>query len=211
VDDCRKKYGKRVIERLKEFGLLGPKTVLAHCVHINEAEMDLLAQSKTTVAHNPESNMNNAVGSADVTKMLDKDINAGLGTDGMTCDMFQEAKFAHLLKKQAAADPRVGFAETEKMLFQNNAQVLSQMFGRPLGKIEKGALADIIILDYQPPTPLSRENFLGHFLYAMNSKDVATTIVNGQVLMEEKSLIGIDEKAIASTSGKLAAELWQRI
>lgn len=211
VADSEKKYGLGVIERWNARGILGPKTILAHCIHISDREIDILSKTGTNAVHNPESNMNNAVGCADVVKMLAKGVVVGLGTDGMTSNMFQEAKFAHLIRKHVTGDPKIGFMEAGRLLFENNYRILSNFFGRPLGRIEPGAYADIIILDYAPPTPLTKDNFWGHFLYGMNSSLVGTTIINGRVLMREKKLVGIDEEEIAASSRALAKKLWERI
>ncbi len=209
--DARRKYKMGVVERWNKHGLLGPKTLLAHCVHISMAEMDLISQTQTNVVHNPESNMNNAVGCADVGKMLNRNCLVGLGTDGMTFDMFQEAKFAHLIRKNFEADPTKGFMEAGTLLFENNYKILSNYFSKPLGKIEKGALADVIILDYDSPTPLTKDNFLGHFLFGMNSNLVKTTIINGKVLMEDRKIDGIDEDAIYAKARELAEKMWGRV
>lgn len=211
VEDAKKKYGMGVVDRWNEHGVLGPKTLLAHCIHISDREMDLIAKTRTNVVHNPESNMNNAVGAANIVKMIEKGVLVGLGTDGMTSDMFQESKFAHLIRKHVEEDPRVGFTQAGQLLLENNYKILSNYFSKPIGKIEKGAFADIIILDYDPPTPLSLANFLGHFLYGMNSSYVATTIVNGKVLMEDRKLVDIDEEKIYARSRELAEKLWKRL
>ncbi|EKD51151.1 MAG: hypothetical protein ACD_62C00330G0005 [uncultured bacterium] len=211
VIKAQKEHGVGVVERWENFGVLGSKTVLAHCVHISEHEMDLIARSKTNVVHNPESNMNNAVGCADVIKMLGKGCLVGLGTDGMTSDMFQEAKFAHLIRKHEVRDPRLGFMQAGELLFDNNYKILGNLFEGTLGRIQTGALADLIILGYDPPTPLTRDNFWGHFLYGMNSSLVNTTIINGRVLMKDRVIAGIDEHEICARSRELARKLWTRI
>lgn len=201
VEDALEKYGMGVVERWNKNSVLGPKTILAHCVHISEAEKDLLAQTKTNVVHNPESNMNNNVGTADVAGMINRGVVVGLGTDGMTADMFQESKVANLVRKNSEAD---------RLLFENNSKIATDLFGKKIGKIEIGAAADIVILDYNPPTPMTADNFAGHFLYGMNSRTVKTTIVNGKVLMENGELAGIDEEKIVARSRKLAKKLWER-
>jgi len=211
VRHCQNKYNMGVVERFHKFGLLNPKSIFVHCVHIEKDEMDLIAQAGANVVHNPESNMNNAVGCSDVMAMLAKNCLVGLGTDGMTSDMFQEAKFAHLIRKQVMSDPRVGFMQAGELLFENNYKILSQYFDGTLGKIEEGALADVIILNYDPPTPLTRDNFLGHFLFGMNSSLVNTTIVNGKVLMRNRELIGIDEEEINAKGRELAEKMWGRL
>ena len=176
-----------------------------------DIELDILKQTDTTVVHNPQSNMNNAVGCADVIKMLGKGCLVGLGTDGMTSDMFQEAKFAHLIRKHEVRDPRLGFMQAGEVLFDNNYKILGNLFEGTLGRIQTGALADLIILGYDPPTPLTRDNFWGHFLYGMNSSLVNTTIINGRVLMKDRVIAGIDEHEICARSRELARKLWTRI
>lgn len=208
--DSNKNYDSGVVERWGKTGVLGQKTILAHCIHISEREMEQLADTKTNVAHNASSNMNNAVGCADVVKMIKKGVTVGLGTDGMTSDMFLESKIAHLIRRHVAADPRVGFMGTATMLFENNYKILKAVFGWDLGRLEKGALADIIICDYPSPTPLTRDNFFGHFLYGMGSQIVSTTIVNGKVLMQDRKLIGINEDEILKESRRYAQKLWER-
>ncbi len=211
LDDAMNKYGMGVVERWHKRKVLGPKTLLAHCIHISEQEMGLLAETRTCAAHNPESNMNNAVGSADVIKLLEKGVLLGLGTDGMTSDMFCEAKFAHLLRKQVTGDPRVGFVEAITLLFENNNKIFEQLFGWRLGRVEAGALADIIICDYDPPTPLTRANFAGHFLYGMGANIVRTTIINGRVVMKDRQIASVDEEEICAKARECAVRLWKRI
>lgn len=197
VVDSKKQYGMGVVERWNRESVLGKKTLLAHCVHISKKEMELLAQTGTSVVHNPSSNMNNAVGAADVAGMLKKGVLVGLGTDGMTSDMFSEAKFAHLTANHA-------------MVFKNNYKILENLFGWKAGRIEKGALADIIICDYKSPTPITRDNFFGHFLYGMSSGVVSATIINGRVLMQDRKLVGIDEEGILKESRRCAQKFWER-
>jgi cytosine/adenosine deaminase-related metal-dependent hydrolase len=173
--------------------------------------MGLLAQTKTNVVHNPESNMNNAVGCARVIDMFKKGVLVGLGTDGMTSDMFRESKAANIIHKHANKDPRVGFVETCKMLIENNPKIASKLFTKKVGVLEIGAYADIIISDYKPPTPLRFNNFGGHLLFGLSAGDVATTIASGRVLMKDRRLVGIDEEKITAKSKELAQKLWKRI
>jgi len=210
VDDSLKKYKKRVIERLDDLGVLGPKTIAAHCVHIDAREMDILKKTRANVVHNPESNMGNAVGCAPVLEMIGKDITVGLGTDGFTSSMFAELRVANILHKLIKGDPRVGYGEVMKMCFTNNPKIVRNFFPKPLGEISPGAYADLILVDYLPPTPLSADNFLGHLLFGISSAVVDTTIVNGKVLMQNRKLVGLDEAAIAQRASELASELWER-
>ena len=210
VDDSLKKYKKRVVERLNDIGVLGPKTIAAHCVHIDAHEIDILRKTKANVVHNPESNMGNAVGCAPVLEMIGKDITVGLGTDGFTSSMFAELRVANILHKFVKRDPRVGYGEVMKMCFTNNPKIVRNFFPKPLGEILPGAYADLILVDYLPPTPLSADNFLGHLLFGISGAVVDTTIVNGKVLIQNRKLVGLDEAVIARKASELASELWGR-
>jgi putative selenium metabolism protein SsnA len=209
--DSLKKYGLRVAARLKKFAALGEKTLLVHCVHIDEKEMNIIRASNSSVVHNPESNMNNAVGCADVLRMLKKGITVGLGSDGMSSDMLAQMRCAYLLQRHDKKDPRLAFCEAPAMLLDNNSAIATKIFGKKLGKLETGAPADIVIMDYVPPTPLVRENFLGHLLFGMVDAAVDTVVCDGKVLLRHKKLLGIDEGEICEKSRRLAASFWQRI
>ncbi len=204
------KYGMRVIERLHRKGALGPKSLAIHCVHIDEQEMDLLKETGTAAVHNPESNMNNAVGVAPVLKMMGKGIEVGLGTDAMTSNMCKEVQLANILQHLAERDPRVAFVESCQLLLENNPRIASRFFGVDIGVLKPGAAGDVIVVDYDPPTPLNEGNFLGHFLFGVCESPVRSTVIDGKVLMRDGELVGIDEKRIAARSRELAAEFLKR-
>ncbi|MCX6357982.1 MAG: putative aminohydrolase SsnA [Candidatus Aureabacteria bacterium] len=206
----QKKFGKSVVRRLAKAGALGPLSLAVHCVYVNGAEMEMLAETGTPVVHNPQSNMNNAVGVAPVIEMLRKEILVGLGTDGMTANMRDEVRVANILHKLARRDPRVFFAESCQLLLQHNPMIAGMYFNRPLGVLRKGAYADIIILEYDPPTPLTEATFLGHFLFGLCGARVNTTIVNGRVLMRDGELLTVDEKKISAKARRLAQAFWKR-
>lgn len=204
------KFGLRVLERLQQKGALGPKSLAIHCVHINQDEMDILKETGTSVVHNPESNMNNAVGVAPVLEMLEKGILVGLGTDGMTSNMCDEVRVANILHKLNQADPRVAFVESCQLLLENNPRIAGRQFGLPLGVLKKGASGDVVIIDYLPPTPLNENSFLGHFLFGICGAPVDTTIVAGKVLMRGKKLLHIDEEEVTAKSRELAERFYGR-
>ena len=135
VTQCQREHGKRVVERFHDSGILGPKTIAAHCVHVDDREIDLLQTSRTNVIHNPESNMGNAVGCAPVLKMMDRGVRVGLGSDGYTCDMFESLKVANLLHKHDSRQPGAAWAEPSAMLFGQNAVIASACFGRAIGQL----------------------------------------------------------------------------
>ncbi len=207
----KKNFGMRVVNRLHKFGILGEKTIAAHCVHINDNEMEILKDTGTIVVHNPQSNLNNAVGIADVLKMANKGILVGLGTDAMTVNMIEELRVALWSQHLKQKNPTAGFNETASTLLYNNAKIAGRYWSLPAGKIEEGAAADIVLIDYNPPTPLDESNFLGHLIFGISQSDTDTTIVNGRVLMENRILkIDTDESEIAARARELTNKLWNR-
>lgn len=204
-------YGKRVVERLADHALLGEGTLAAHCVHISESEMDILARTGTMVAHNPQSNLNNAVGIADLVALSQREVMVGLGTDAMTVNMLEELRVALWAQHLRQDNPSCGFLETARALFQNNPAIASRLWGFPLGELKEGAAADVILVDYHPPTPLTDATVLGHLVFGLSQATVDTTICAGRVLMEGKRLaLDLDEEALAGRSRDLAAKLWER-
>jgi cytosine/adenosine deaminase-related metal-dependent hydrolase len=210
VEACIHEHGKRVVERWHEAGILGRRTLAAHCVHVSEHEADLLSESQTAVVHNPESNMGNAVGCAPVLEMMRRGVRVGLGTDGYTADLFESMKAANLVQKHHNGDPGAGWAEPPQMLFQENAAIASECFGQTIGKLVPGAAADIIVVDYDPPTPMSAANLNGHLLFGFTGGAVATTIIGGEVVMEERKLVVLDEREVRAKARGAAAGVWKR-
>ena len=179
--DCESHHKMRVVERLRDFGILGRKSIAAHCVHVNEAEMDILKETGTAVVHNPQSNANNAVGIADITGMAAKGILVGLGTDAMTVDMMEEVRAA-LWLQHLKRDPSQGFMEAAQTLLVSNAKIANRTF-KGLGELKEGFAADLAIIDYLPPTPMDASNFYGHLIFGVSQASVDTTIAAGRVLM----------------------------
>lgn len=210
--DSEEKYGVPVLFRLKNMGVTKYPVLAIHCVNIREDEIDVLESENIPVVHNPESNMNNAVGVAPVLEMMDRGVTVGLGTDGMTADYFQEMKVLPLLHKVHSGDPRTyPFDRLYQTIFLNNPKICKYFWkNASIGAIEPGAYADLIGLDYIPPTPLNADNFLGHCLFGMNSSMVDTTIVNGQLLMKKRKILHLDEERIFARSRELASKLWKR-
>lgn len=204
--------GQRVVERFHRHGILGPQTIAAHCVHINEREMQFLAETDTIVAHNPQSNMNNAVGIADIISMANHGILVGLGTDAMTVNMLEEVRVAMWAQHLRADNPCAGFMEVANTLFTNNAQIAGRIWRDvKLGMLKENYAADVVLIDYFAPTPLDENTVLGHLIFGISQSMVDTTIARGKVLMENKKLLlDIDEAEIAAKSKELAEKLWQR-
>ena len=210
-EDCLARHGVRVVERLRRWGILGPRTIAAHAVHVDQSEIETLAATGTMVVHNPQSNLNNAVGIADLVALKAAGVLVGLGTDAMTVDMLEELRVALWAQHYGRRDPAEGFMEATGALFAGNPVIAERIFGLPLGRIREGGPADVILVDYDPPTPLDSGSVLGHLVFGVSQSTVDTTIVAGRVLMENKSLtLDIDEESVAARSRELATALWRR-
>lgn len=211
VQDSLHKYGKRVVNRLYDWNILGPQTLAGHCTHINPQEMSLLQETQTMVVHNPESNMGNAVGCPPALALYDQGILIGLGTDGYTSDLFESLKVANLLHKHHTCNPSAAWSEVPTMLFDYNAQIASRFFDSPLGILKPGAAADVIVVDYTPQTPLQASNINAHLLFGVNGKCVTHTIASGKVLMKDRQILVADEERLMAKSRELAAALWKKL
>jgi putative selenium metabolism protein SsnA len=205
------RYGKRVVERLEAHGILGEQTMAAHCVHINDREVETLARTNTMVATNTQSNLNNAVGIVDLVRLQDAGVLAGLGTDAMTVAMLEETRVALWAQHLRANNPSCGFMEVASAITAKNPEIASRVWGFPLGELKEGAAADVILLDYLPPTPLNSSTVLGHLIFGLSQAVVDTTICGGRILMEDRKLaIDLDEAEMAARSRELAVKLWDR-
>lgn len=211
---CMEKHGTRVINRLDKFGLLRPRSILAHCLHIDESEKDLIAERDAIVIHNPRSNMNNAVGTFDLCGFLDRGITTGLGTDGLGANMLAELFTAGILQKHSHGDPLAGsFDALYSLLFVNNPAIAGRLLGIELGQIAPGMPADFVLLDYEAPTPFEAENVLGHLLFgtAVHSMRVTDSFVAGRQILREGRFVELDEEAIYAHAREQAASLWKRL
>ena len=208
VYDSLRNYGCRPVNRLLNHGILGEKTILGHCIHINPAEMEILRETGTMVVNNPESNMGNAVGCSPVLQMMERGILVGMGTDAYTHDMLESLKVFLLIQRHNACRPNVGWCEDMQMLFRNNAAIGARYFRKPLGVLKPGAAADVVVMDYKPFTPFSEENIDGHMLFGMTGKNCRTTIINGKVLYRDREFVGIDEDAINAWTLEQSKKLW---
>ncbi len=204
--------GLRVVDRLHQHGILGPRSIVAHAVHVDAREVNLLLETGTWVTHQARSNMNNAVGVAQVEALLRLGVPVCLGTDGFSHTMWEEWKTAYLLHKVWHRDPRrMNGADIARMGAVNNAALAGTFFpSGPLGVIETGAHADLIFVDYKPHTPLTPGNLPWHIIFGFHESMVTTTIVAGKVLMRDRKILTIDEDEIISRARALAPFVWQR-
>jgi len=210
--DSLKKSGKRVVNRLNDHGILGERTIVAHAIHVDAREVELLAESGTWVTHQPRSNMNNGVGAADVGSLMQAGVKVCLGNDGFSNAMWEEWKAAYLLHKVWHRDPRAMPGDVlARIAVGHNAELAQQFFPEgALGKIALGAHADLILVDYHPTTPLSGGNLPWHIIFGFHESMVTSTLVAGKILMRERELLTLDEEKITARSRELAAAVWER-
>ena len=211
VYDSLQNYGRRPVQRLQDHGILGPQTILGHCIHVNTAEMDIIKATDTMCVNNPESNMGNAVGISPVLQLYKKGILIGLGTDAYTNDMLESIKVALCSQRHNACMPNVGWCEVTDMLFRNNAKMAERTGFPTLGVLKPGAAADVIVMDYKPFTPFSDANIDGHMLFGMTGRQCQTTMINGRILMKDRVLTEIDEEAVNAHILESSKRLWGRL
>jgi putative selenium metabolism protein SsnA len=204
--DAMARFDRRVVDRLAEAGALGPRSLLAHCVHVDEGEIATIRQTGTWVAHNPRSNMNNRVGRAPVAE-LGPDV--ALGTDGIDGDLFAESRTAFWRAREADAAVTAGWI-LERM--GASARFAGTAFDEPLlGTLRPGAPADLAVLEYDPPTPVDGDNLAGHWAFGLSARHVRDVVVNGEVAVRERSLTRADEGEARARSREAAEALWRRI
>lgn len=209
--DSLDKTGERIIDRLNRYGFLGENSILAHGVHLDIKEIEQLVETKTWLTHQPRSNMNNAVGMANVDSMLRAGLKVCLGNDGFSNAMWDEWRACYLVHKSWSRDPRqMNGNDVIKMAAYNNAEMASHFFGdAKIGAIEKGAKADLILVDYNPITEVTSDNIAWQILFGFRDSMVTTTIVDGKVLMKDREIQGLNEKEIAKNARKISKEVWQ--
>jgi len=197
-------YGMDVTERLEKFKLLSEKTILVHGVYLTDSDRDRINSCNSFLVHNARSNMNNGVG---YNSKLSTFKNVALGTDGIGSDMIEEMKIAYFKHKDSGG----GLWPPDFLGFLNNGnKLLERYFGGKFGLIKEGYNADITVLDYDPPTPLSVNNIAGHLVFGMNSGLVETVIIGGKVVYRERRF-PFNVSEIYKKARKLANKLWKRM
>ncbi len=202
----------RVVDRLHNHEILGPRTIAAHCVHVDSAEIQVLRDTGTWVTHQPRSNMNNGVGAAPIESMQRAGVKVCIGNDGFSNAMWEEWKAAYFLPKVTNRDPRrMDGNRLMEMAIRNGADLAGAFFpSGEIGKIVPGAYADLVLVDYQAPTPVTADNLPWHILFGFQSGMVTATVVAGKVLMKDRQLLTLDEEEIAARARELAPKVWNR-
>jgi putative selenium metabolism protein SsnA len=211
MDDARENYNSTVIQRLEKFNLLNSKSILAHTIHLEELDYPIIQKYRPNITHQPRSNMNNAVGSLNIWKLNEYGIPFGMGTDGMSADMKAELLNANLIHKHVTADNTVGTFEVYESLFNVNPKIIQNTTGVKTGRLIKDHKADIIISGYYPKSPIHSSNVLGHIMFGVINEPISSTIIDGNVRMQEGEILHINEKEISAKCEELAEGIWGRI
>lgn len=179
---------------------------------MNRNELDIIRNKEAWITHQPRSNMNNAVGVADVETMLEMGIKVCLGNDGFSNAMWDEWRTCYLVHKLEKRNPQsMGGDLIIKMAVENNSQLTRHLFKRQLvGKILPSFQADLILVDYQPITEMNSNNIPWHILFGFRDSMVTHTMVKGEWLMQDKKLVNLDENEINAKALDLSKNVWKR-
>jgi putative selenium metabolism protein SsnA len=211
-EDSIKKTGLRVVNRLQKHNLLNQDSIVVHGVHLNTEEMEIIKSTKSWVTHQPRSNMNNAVGMADIEKMMSMGIKVCMGNDGFSNAMWDEWRTCYLVHKLWKKDPTAMTGNmVTKIAAQNNADLTSHFFNdKMVGRIKPGYQADLILVDYLPITEMNEFNIPWHIIFGFRDSMVTDTMVNGKWLMNDRKLINLDEIEISKKALELSKHVWKR-
>jgi len=213
LDDAKNKGYAGPIQRLSNFGLLNSNSIAAHCIHLSEQDMQVMADYGVKIAHCPESNMNNGVGYPSIQDFSAESV--VLGTDGMGSSMLTSARAAFLLSRAArdARDPDMDSAGLVRaMLLDNPSSFLSSLFGRKMGVIKEGEPADFVIFDYRPFTPINQENWFGHVLFGMAQNPRADWVYsNGRAILANGRITSVDEASVLKEAREHAKRIWPKV
>ena len=204
--DAIERFGIRVAHRLDRAGALADASVLAHCVHLDASEMQLIRGAEVTVAHDPTSNMNNGVGRARLPELGPR---IALGTDGIGADMFAESRTAYFRAREddVLTSPGLvtGFLEA-------GARFAGRAFDEAdLGSIAPGAPADLVVLDYHAPTPVEERNIADHWVFGIGASAVRDVVVAGRFVVKDRRLVNVDHGRLLVEAADEARRLWGRI
>jgi 5-methylthioadenosine/S-adenosylhomocysteine deaminase len=211
LDPIEAEYGERPTVYADDLGLLGEDSWVAHGVHVDDSEIELLAETGTSVVHCPASNMKLASGMAPVQELLDAGVTVGLGTDGAASnndlDLFDEMRDAAMVGKLAAEDASaVAAPDVVRMATEGSAAAA----GLPVGRVEAGGVADFAVVDFEQPHLTPTHDFVSHLVYAARGSDVRHTVCDGAVLVRDGTVTTLDEDAVRESASEHATALVDR-
>lgn len=204
--DAEARFGRRVTPRLADAGALMDASLVAHAVHLIPAEAELLRAAGVTVAHNARSNMNNAVGRAPLPWLGPR---LALGTDGIGADLFEESRIAYLRRREEGLDAPDGWPLAP---LAEGSALAGRLFAElGLGRIEVGAPADLVVLDYAAPTPVSDASLASHWIFGLSAAMVRDVLVGGEVVVRDRRLARVDDTQLVLEAREQTARLWEQL
>jgi len=204
VEDARNRYGVGVVERLSRHRALNERTVLAHGTHLSSRDIEIAVAAGAWIAHNPRSNMNNQVGYAPVAEFGNRVV---LGTDGIGADMFDETRAAFFKGRDSHSTLS---ADAWLSVLRNNQQLASQSFGIELGELNARSAADLIVLDYDSPTPLTAANLAWHLIFGIGSSHIESVMVAGRFVIRN-GCCSVDASPMYERARAASEKLWRKL
>lgn len=202
---CMSAHRTRVVERLDAHHILRDRSILAHCVHVDEPEARIARARRVWIAHNPRSNMNNNVGRAPVRELGDR---VALGTDGIDGDMFAESHTAYWRAREDTLD---AYADQTTARLSAGNDLISPLFEETVGRLESGAAADLVVLRYDPPTPVTAENLAWHWVFGLSAAAVTDVMIAGGWVLRDGEFVTVDEAKIRAQARAEARRIWTRM
>jgi 5-methylthioadenosine/S-adenosylhomocysteine deaminase len=204
--------GQRNIEYLSTLGLAAPHVALAHCVHLNADELDILARTGTHVLHCPSSNLKLGSGVAPIMELLARGVSVSLGADGAPCnnrlDMFTEMRAAALLQKVTHGADALPARRVLRMATIDGARALG--LERETGSLEPGKRADCIVVALEQLHLTPRPDIVSAIVYAAQAADVRSVVIDGRIVMRERKLLTMNEREVIDEAAEQAQHLFQR-
>ena len=210
-EDSLSKYGMTVVERLEKFNLLNDKSLLVHCTHVSDKELDIIKKYNSTIAVNVTSNLNNAVGIARIKKFLDKGVRVISGNDGLMMSQAIEYLYIFYLSHLKENSP-IGFSlEDLRKIINNTYDYANMLLGTNLGSITKGSEADLLVVDIKTYTPVNKDNIFGHLFYGVYPGLKPKHLFSkGNLVIKDYNLIS-DYNELYQEALMMAKKLWERI
>ena len=214
LEVTRREHGATPVERLVAGGVLKKGSLAVHCVHLEEADYRQLRASGVRAVVCPQSNAVSGVageGTADLTRLRGAGIPTMVGTDGVTASVLEEFRATALIQRVTGRASSGAKREAFQSTFSGNGLLATELFGPTLGKIKPGARADLVVLDHQPATPLTVENFADHFFFGMSRAPVYAVVINGCLVFKQGVFPKLDESRIRARARRAAEALWKRM
>jgi putative selenium metabolism protein SsnA len=204
--DARARWGHGVVERLDRAGVLTDRALLAHCVHVVPPELQVVTDAGSTVVCNARSNMNNSVGHSPFNHVAS---GVALGTDGIGGDMFTESQVGYFRAREAEVGTPGSWPLARLV---DGARFAGRVHAEPLlGTVRPGAPADLVVLDYPTPTPVTADNLVGHWVFGLSPGQVRDVYVAGELVVEDRRSTRVDELEVAAAGAAEAERLWARM